>query len=72
MNEQNELSALREEKIASRLIFDGRVVHLYVDRVRLPDGREAERESARSASCRSTATETSAASASTATRTPRS
>ena len=38
MNEQNELSALREETVASRLIFDGRVVHLYVDRVRLPDG----------------------------------
>lgn len=44
MNEQNELSALREETVASRLIFDGRVVHLYVDRVRLPDGKEAERE----------------------------
>lgn len=35
---------LREERMASRLIFDGRVVHLYVDRVRLPDGKEAERE----------------------------
>ena len=44
MNEQNELSALREETVASRLIFDGRVVHLYVDRVRLPDGKAAERE----------------------------
>lgn len=37
-------AALREECVSSRLIFDGRVVHLYVDRVRLPDGREAERE----------------------------
>ena len=35
---------LREERMASRLIFDGRVVHLYVDRVRLPDGKETERE----------------------------
>ena len=35
---------LREERMASRLIFNGRVVHLYVDRVRLPDGKEAERE----------------------------
>ena len=37
-------AALREECVSSRLIFDGRVVQLYVDRVRLPDGREAERE----------------------------
>lgn len=40
----SEEQSLREERIASRLIFDGRVVHLYVDRVRLPDGKEAERE----------------------------
>lgn len=30
--------------LASELIFDGRVVHLYRDRVRLPNGHESERE----------------------------
>ena len=44
MRASDENAALREECVASKLIFDGRVVHLYVDRVRLPDGREAERE----------------------------
>lgn len=44
MKPNEETAALREECVASKLIFDGRVVHLYVDRVRLPDGREAERE----------------------------
>lgn len=44
MEQEKANAALREECVSSRLIFDGRVVHLYVDRVRLPDGREAERE----------------------------
>ena len=44
MRASDENATLREECVASKLIFDGRVVHLYVDRVRLPDGREAERE----------------------------
>lgn len=35
---------LEEKKLSSELIFDGRVVHLYVDHVRLPDGKTAERE----------------------------
>lgn len=35
---------LQEEKIASEEIFSGRVLDLYVDKVRLPDGGEAERE----------------------------
>lgn len=44
MEQEKANAALREECVSSRLIFDGRVVRLYVDRVRLPDGREAERE----------------------------
>lgn len=38
---QNEL---REECLSSDLIFDGRVVHLYLDRVRLPNGQVTMRE----------------------------
>ena len=44
MEQEKANAALREECVSSRLIFDGRVVQLDVDRVRLPDGREAERE----------------------------
>lgn len=33
-----------ETQVQSRRIFEGRVVNLRVDRVRLPDGRETERE----------------------------
>ena len=33
-----------EKKVSSELIFDGRVVHLYEDQVRLPDGELASRE----------------------------
>lgn len=44
MEQEKANAVLREECVSSRLIFDGRVVQLYVDRVRLPDGREAERE----------------------------
>lgn len=35
---------LREETIASEVVFDGRLVKLRVDTVRLPNGREATRE----------------------------
>ncbi len=35
---------LQEKCIASQLVYDGRVVHLYVDRVLLPNGQESIRE----------------------------
>ena len=35
---------LEEKQISSRLIYDGRIVHLYEDRVMLPNGDEALRE----------------------------
>ena len=35
---------LREEKISGELIYQGRILDLEVDRVRLPNGVEAERE----------------------------
>ena len=35
---------LEETTASSRLIFDGKVVHLYKDTVRLPDGAESVRE----------------------------
>lgn len=35
---------LKEETIDSRIVFDGRLVKLRVDTVRLPDGKEARRE----------------------------
>jgi ADP-ribose pyrophosphatase len=35
---------LKEEKIASKNVFTGRMLHVQVDDVRLPDGREATRE----------------------------
>ena len=35
---------LEEKTVSSRLIFDGKVVHLYKDTVRLPDGAESVRE----------------------------
>lgn len=40
--EQNE--RLMERGISSEEIYDGQVVHLFVDRVALPDGKEAIRE----------------------------
>lgn len=43
MNE-NEFENLREEKIASEDIFNGVVVHLLKDTVRLPDGKTGIRE----------------------------
>jgi ADP-ribose pyrophosphatase len=36
--------ALTEKPISSDLIYDGRVVHLYVDTVQLPNGKTAKRE----------------------------
>lgn len=45
MSEKNCASAeLVEEKLTSELIYDGRVVHLYRDAVRLPNGHETVRE----------------------------
>ncbi len=35
---------LSEKLISSQLIYDGRVVHLYVDTVQLPNGKTAKRE----------------------------
>lgn len=35
---------LEEKTVSSRLIFDGKVVHLYKDTVRLPNGKESVRE----------------------------
>ena len=35
---------LEEKTVSSHLIFDGKVVHLYKDTVRLPDGAESVRE----------------------------
>lgn len=45
MNE--EMERMRETCLQSELIFDGRVMHLYYDRVELPNGMEASREYAR-------------------------
>ena len=39
-----DISRLEEKKISSRLIYDGQVVHLYVDEIELPDGKHATRE----------------------------
>jgi ADP-ribose pyrophosphatase len=41
---QHELTALEEKCISSELIYDGKVVHLYVDRVSLPNGSQSTRE----------------------------
>src|SRR5262249_22746058 len=35
---------LTEKPISSELIYDGRIVHLYVDTVQLPNGKTAKRE----------------------------
>ena len=40
----NDQSRLFERELSSKLIFDGKVVHLYVDEVELPDGAIATRE----------------------------
>ena len=41
------METFEEKQIASELVFDGRVLHVYCDKVRLPSGREATREVAR-------------------------
>ena len=40
----NELESLEETRLASREIFDGKILHVFEDTVRLPDGGEASRE----------------------------
>ena len=40
----NEQSKLWERELSSKLIFDGKVVHLYVDEVALPNGSVSTRE----------------------------
>ena len=40
----SELDKLREVQTASREIFDGRIMHVFEDTVRLPDGNAATRE----------------------------
>lgn len=40
----NKLNRLKETKLESELIFDGRVLHLYRDTVALPDGSQSVRE----------------------------
>ena len=37
----NELEGLEETRLASREIFDGKILHVFEDTVRLPDGGEA-------------------------------
>jgi len=41
---KQELERLEERSLSSELIYDGKVVHLYVDHVSLPDGQTAVRE----------------------------
>ena len=41
---KNELERLEERGLSSELIYDGSVVHLYVDRVQLPNGNTSIRE----------------------------
>ncbi len=40
----SELERLRETCASSELIFDGRVIHLYLDKIHLPNGKESTRE----------------------------
>ena len=42
MNNHDEV--LKETGVSSELIFDGKVVHLYLDHILLPDGKPATRE----------------------------
>lgn len=39
-----EMETLQETQTDSRLIFDGRILHLYHDQITLPNGRPADRE----------------------------
>ncbi|MDR1965735.1 MAG: NUDIX hydrolase [Synergistaceae bacterium] len=38
------LDELREERIESRMVYEGRILNLRIDKIRLPDGRSASRE----------------------------
>lgn len=44
MEKEQEWKQMKEEQTATELIFDGKVVHLYRDIVRLPNGAEGTRE----------------------------
>jgi len=44
MKSQQALSEKAEETLTSELLFDGRIIHLYHDTVRLPDGAVHDRE----------------------------
>ena len=35
---------MTEKKISEKLIYDGRIIHLYVDEIELPNGKPAMRE----------------------------
>ena len=35
---------LRESRLSGEAVFEGRLLHVYRDRVKLPDGRESTRE----------------------------
>jgi ADP-ribose pyrophosphatase len=44
-NEKNlDPGKLREERVESRMVYEGRIIDLRVDKIRLPDGRIASRE----------------------------
>ncbi len=47
MDQNKEWEQMRETCVSSELIFDGRVVHLYRDVIRLPNGADGVREYAR-------------------------
>ncbi len=44
MKFSKDISELREETVASELLYDGKVIHVYRDDIRLPDGKLAFRE----------------------------
>ncbi len=44
MNPETELKLMEETRVSSELIYDGKVVHLYRDTVRLPNGEPGLRE----------------------------
>ena len=44
MDFKKELEQMKEECVSSELIFDGRVLHLYRDVIRLPNGEKGMRE----------------------------
>ncbi len=39
-----DIKSYEEKQLASELMFDGKILHVYNDRIELPDGREASRE----------------------------